>query len=147
MGPDLIQLMNLIRSYVRKLYFGSSLCGFKYRMEICILNRDFANYARLQMNEDLWNTVKPQGRDSSVGIAIGYGLDIRGSISSKGKILPITVASRSKVWIIFAHSNTEIVGSNPTQGMDVCVYSVFMLGNGLATGWSPFQGVLQIVLD
>jgi hypothetical protein len=26
------------------------------------------------------------------------------------------------------------VGSNPTRGMDVCVYSVFVLGSGLATG-------------
>jgi hypothetical protein len=59
---------------------------------------------------------------------------------------PITVAARSKAWTIFARSNTGIVGSNPTQGMDVClVYSVFMLscvGSGLAMGWSPVQGVL-----
>jgi hypothetical protein len=37
---------------------------------------------------------------------------------------PITVAARSKV---ITRSNAEIVGSNPTQGMDVfivCVYSV-----------------------
>jgi hypothetical protein len=43
---------------------------------------------------------------------------------------PITVAARSKAWTVFARSNTEIVGSNPTQGMDVCivcVYSVFVL--------------------
>jgi hypothetical protein len=32
---------------------------------------------------------------------------------------------------VFAHSNTEIMDSNPTQGMDVCVYSVFVLGSGL----------------
>jgi hypothetical protein len=29
--------------------------------------------------------------------------------------------------------------------MDVCVYSVSVLGSGLATGWSPFQGVLLTV--
>jgi hypothetical protein len=43
---------------------------------------------------------------------------------------PITVAAWSKVLTVFARSNTEIVCSNPTQGMDVCivcVYSVFML--------------------
>jgi hypothetical protein len=34
----------------------------------------------------------------------------------------------------FALSNAGIVGSNPTRGMDVCVYSVFVLGSGLATG-------------
>jgi hypothetical protein len=30
--------------------------------------------------------------------------------------------------------------------MSVCVYSVFVLGIGLATGWSPVQGVLPTVL-
>jgi hypothetical protein len=44
---------------------------------------------------------------------------------------PITMAARSKAWTELARSNTWIVGSNPTQGMDVCVcvcvYSVFML--------------------
>jgi hypothetical protein len=27
---------------------------------------------------------------------------------------------------VFARSNTGIVASNPTQGMDVCFYSVFV---------------------
>jgi hypothetical protein len=44
--------------------------------------------------------------------------------------LPITVA-----WTASAHSSTGIVGSNPTKGMDVCVYCVFVLGSGLAMGW------------
>jgi hypothetical protein len=30
------------------------------------------------------------------------------------------VAARSKAWTAFARSNTAIVGSNPTWGMDVC---------------------------
>jgi hypothetical protein len=60
---------------------------------------------------------------------------------------PITVAARSNAWNVFARSNTGIVGSNPTQGMDVCVYSVFVLGSGLATGWSPVQGALPTVLN
>jgi hypothetical protein len=43
-----------------------------------------------------------------------------------------------------------IVGSNPTQGMDVCVRLfcvcvVLCIGSGLATGWSPVQGVLPTV--
>jgi hypothetical protein len=65
--------------------------------------------------------------------------------------LPITVAARSKAWTVFARSNTGIVSSNRTQGMDVfivCIYSVFVLscvGRGLAAGWSPIQGVLPIV--
>jgi hypothetical protein len=35
--------------------------------------------------------------------------------------LPLTVAARSKAWTVFVRSNAEIVGSNPTQGMDVCL--------------------------
>jgi hypothetical protein len=36
--------------------------------------------------------------------------------------IPITVAAQSKAWTVFARSNTDIVGSNPTQGMDDCVH-------------------------
>jgi hypothetical protein len=32
---------------------------------------------------------------------------------------PITVAERSKACTVFARSDARIVGSNPTQGMDV----------------------------
>jgi hypothetical protein len=32
----------------------------------------------------------------------------------------MTAAARSKAWTVFVRSNTEIVGSNPTPGMDVC---------------------------
>jgi hypothetical protein len=52
---------------------------------------------------------------------------------------------RSKAWTVFARSSTEIVGSNPTWGMDVCVCVVLCVGSGLATGWSSFQGVLPTV--
>jgi hypothetical protein len=60
---------------------------------------------------------------------------------------PITVAARSKAWTVFARSNTGIVGSNRTRGMDICVrlfcvHVVLCVGSGLATGWSPIQGVL-----
>jgi hypothetical protein len=43
--------------------------------------------------------------------------------------MPIIVAARSKAWTVFARSNAGIVGSNPAQGIDVCVcvYSVFVL--------------------
>jgi hypothetical protein len=63
---------------------------------------------------------------------------------------PMTVTVRSKAWDVFAHSNTGIVGSNPTRGMDVCVRLfcvcfVLCAGSGLATGWCPVQGVLQTV--
>jgi hypothetical protein len=62
----------------------------------------------------------------------------------------ITVAARSKAWTVFARSNTGIVDSNPTRGMDVCVSLlcvcvVLCVGSGLATGWSPVRGVLPAV--
>jgi hypothetical protein len=43
-----------------------------------------------------------------------------------------------------------VMGSNPNQGMDVCVrlfcvWVVLCVGWGLATGWSPVQGVLPAV--
>jgi hypothetical protein len=43
---------------------------------------------------------------------------------------PITVAARCKAWTVFARSNAGVVGSNPTQGIDVCIVfisSVFVL--------------------
>jgi hypothetical protein len=61
---------------------------------------------------------------------------------------PVTVAARSKAWNVFVRLNTGIVGSNPARGMDVCVYSVFVLscvGSGPATGWSLVQAVLPTV--
>jgi hypothetical protein len=52
---------------------------------------------------------------------------------------PITVATRSKTGTVFARSNTGIAGSNPTQGMDICVrlfcdYVVLCVGSGHTTG-------------
>jgi hypothetical protein len=35
---------------------------------------------------------------------------------------------------VFARLNTGIVVSNPTQGMDACIFSVFVLDSGLAMG-------------
>jgi hypothetical protein len=66
------------------------------------------------------------------------------------KCRPITVAARSKAWIVFARSNAGIVGSNPSQDMNVClrlfcVCVILCVGIGLATGWSPVQGVLPTV--
>jgi hypothetical protein len=37
-------------------------------------------------------------------------------------LLPITVAAQSTAWTVFASSNTGIVTSNPTRGMDVCAF-------------------------
>jgi hypothetical protein len=75
----------------------------------------------------------PQKRPYSV-VQVHY-------VNVHGKRLawPITVAERSKVGTIFARSNAGIVGSNPTEGMDVCVPlfcvdAVLCVGRGLATG-------------
>jgi hypothetical protein len=62
--------------------------------------------------------------------------------------MPNTVAARSKAWSVFARSNAGIVGLNSTQGMNACIYSVFVLycaGSSLASGWSSVQGVLPTV--
>jgi hypothetical protein len=66
--------------------------------------------------------------------------------------VPITVAALSKAWTVFACSNAGIVGSNSTQGMDVCVrlFCVCVLlcvGGGFAMGWSLVQGVVPTVYD
>jgi hypothetical protein len=60
------------------------------------------------------------------------------------------VAARPKAWTVFARSNAGIVGSNPTQRMDVCVRLfcvcvILCVGSGLATGLSLVQGVLPTV--
>jgi hypothetical protein len=62
----------------------------------------------------------------------------------------MAVAARSKARIVFAHTNNGIVGSNPTRGMDVCEHLFCLcvfpcVGSGLATVWSPVQGVLLTV--
>jgi hypothetical protein len=67
----------------------------------------------------------------------------------ESKIVPITVAARSKAWTALARSNTGNVGYNSTQGMDVCVRLfcvciVLCVGSGLATGCSPVQGVQEL---
>jgi hypothetical protein len=63
---------------------------------------------------------------------------------------PITETARSKAWTVFDRSNAEIVGSNPSQGTNVCVHLfcvrvVLCVGSALAKGWSPAQCVLPTV--
>jgi hypothetical protein len=62
-----------------------------------------------------------------------------GFVFSSLYLKPIAVASWSKASTVFARSNTGIVGSNPTRGMDVsarlfCVCVVLCVSSGLATG-------------
>jgi hypothetical protein len=63
---------------------------------------------------------------------------------------PITVDTRSKAWSVFARSNTGIVDSNPSRGMNgsmllFCICVVLCVDSGLETGRSPTQGVLPTV--
>jgi hypothetical protein len=65
-------------------------------------------------------------------------------------VLPIKVAARSKGCTLFARSNSGIVGSNLTHGMDVCVRLfclcvILCVGSGLVTGCSLVQRVLPTV--
>jgi hypothetical protein len=60
----------------------------------------------------------------------------------------IAVTAQSRAWTVFARSNTGVVDSNPTRRMDVyvrlfCICAVLCVSSGLATCWSPVQGVLQ----
>jgi hypothetical protein len=57
-----------------------------------------------------------------------------------GSHTPITVAARSKAWTVFARSNTGIVGSNSTQGMDVCM-PLFCLCCSVCR-YRPYEGLI-----
>jgi hypothetical protein len=66
--------------------------------------------------------------------------------------MPVTVAERSKTCTVFVLSEAGIMGSNPTQSLDVwCVYAFIpclccpVLGTGLTKSCSPVQGVLPAV--
>jgi hypothetical protein len=66
------------------------------------------------------------------------------------RVRPITMATRSMAWTVFARSNTGVVGSNHNQGMNVCVRLfcicvVLCVGSGLATIWCPVQGFILTV--
>jgi hypothetical protein len=54
------------------------------------------------------------------------------------------MTAQSKAWTVLARSDAEIVGSNRTQGMDVCIVCVYCV-RAVVTGWSPVQGVLPAV--
>jgi hypothetical protein len=55
------------------------------------------------------------------------------------------VSERSEARTVFGRSNTEIVGQNPTRGMDVSAFLSVVFSfivRDLASGLSPVQGVL-----
>jgi hypothetical protein len=63
----------------------------------------------------------------------------------EGRIVEWEHCSRA----VFARSKTGIVSSKPAQGMDgqfcvyVCVFLCLCASRGLATSWSPAQGVYR----
>jgi hypothetical protein len=62
------------------------------------------------------------------------------------------VAAWAKTWTVFARSNTGIAGSNPIQGMDVCVRLfcvcvVLCVCSGLATADPPPRSPIDCVSD
>jgi hypothetical protein len=64
-------------------------------------------------------------------------------------VVPIAVVARSKTWTVFARSNAGIVGSNPTQGMDVyvrlfcvCVWYISSISSILILYKNPGQVVV-----
>jgi hypothetical protein len=75
------------------------------------------------------NVTRPQVNAKNISFDVILNIDLCFSYCAS----PIAVVARSKVRNVFTRSNTGIIGSNPTLGMDVCVYSVFVLGSGLAT--------------
>jgi hypothetical protein len=47
------------------------------------------------------------------------------SLCALNLLLLVTVTARCKAWAVFARSNAGIVGSNPTQDMDVCIVCIY----------------------
>jgi hypothetical protein len=60
---------------------------------------------------------------SFMGFTVKHGKNAK----NKCCLQPVTVAAQSKEWTVFARSKAGVVGSNPTRGMDVWVYYVFVL--------------------
>jgi hypothetical protein len=103
-------------------------------------------------SSDFWLCFSQQRLN--LGYTVGAICVLRNSSGTvdlyKVKAMPFTVVAWSKAWTVFARSNTGIVGSNPTQSMAICVRLFYIcallcVGSGLATGWSPVQGVLPTV--
>jgi hypothetical protein len=85
-------------------------------------------------------------------LQFGVRSTVSGPFSQQSSISPVTVAERSKTCTVIARADAGTVGSSQTQGMDVyylccvCVFLCLCTGRGVATSWSPVQGVLPTVL-
>jgi hypothetical protein len=101
----------LLCNLIWNMIFGNKLWSDKVNGFVIMISYNFKLFSISAMNVCMGRCV--------------YGACyINVSVLGKG---PIRMAARSKSWTVFARSNAGIVGSNPTQGMDVwvCVYSVF----------------------
>jgi hypothetical protein len=97
--------------------------------ESCILNKKTGRWTTssysLYVLQLVWDSVHPFNNGST---ALSWVLAAFFSLLTL--CTPITVVAQSNAWTAFAGSNAGIVGSNHTEGMDVCivwVYSVFVL--------------------
>jgi hypothetical protein len=59
----------------------------------------------------------------------------------------ITVAARSEAWNVFTRSNAGVCGFESHSRHGCLRLFCVCIGSGLATGWTPVQGVSLIVLD
>jgi hypothetical protein len=67
----------------------------------------------------------PQSLDTQNYTPMTFKIEILscyGNIRILIDVAPTEVAARSEAWSVFVSSNTGIVGSNPTQGMDVYAF-------------------------
>jgi hypothetical protein len=75
------------------------------------------------------------GRVLLVAYSAVRGMYVHLMLREQTSFLPIPVAARSKACTFFVRSNTGIMGSNPTQVMDVCLRLFYVCaGSGVATG-------------
>jgi hypothetical protein len=105
----------------------------------------FSEYAEDEVGRFLRNT----GTSQQIRRKLFYNSIHCNNIIGYIREMLITVAAKCNAWTVFAHSNTGIVGSNPTRGMDICALLFCLcavcVDSGIATSWSPVQEILQTV--
>jgi hypothetical protein len=105
----------------------------------------YSIHLNYSVNISVWT---PSQLCSSLKCCSMSGVYMGHKYTTIGLHMGITLALQSNAWTVFALSKSGVVGSNTTQGMDVCmrlfcVCFVLCVGSGLMTCWSPVQGVLS----
>jgi hypothetical protein len=100
---------HVVLSDFRSMYTAVS-CGHEWRFRHLFLFRRF--WLSLRLNRFTNHLL--------------LSLNQNTNFMEQSSFLPITVAAWSKEWTLFNRSNAGVVGSNPTQGMDVsiCLFCV-----------------------